>query len=100
MVATKSITTTKIKEPRMASIQDIPRTLIMNGQSFADSEVKYLQSVFPDLDMAILPKAQIRQDRTLQKAILAGAVLYNTVEYGSNATLNLSQDGRALLGKI
>ena len=82
------------------TIIDQPRTLTMNGVTFLVSEVAELQALFPTLDMLILPKQEIRDNVILQKAILSGAVVNKLMQAGDSATLNLTQAGRALLGKI
>lgn len=82
-------------------IEDIPRTLIMNDEDFSEGDLRYLLSLFPDMDMAIIDKRSIRQDTVLQKAIASGAIVCNIVQTtGTTAQLSLTQDGRVLLGKI
>lgn len=84
----------------MSFIQDIPRTLLLNDEPFTAPDIVYLKTLFPHLDMAVLNKRAIRSDQILQRAIRSGAVLCNAVQTGDTAMLSLTQDGRALLGKV
>lgn len=82
------------------TIFDTPRTLTMNGITFLESDLVALQLLFPEMDMLVSTKEAIRHSPVLQKAILSGAAVSKQIEAGGSATLNLTQAGRALLGKI
>jgi hypothetical protein len=84
----------------MATITDTPRSIAINGVSFSVDEVSVLQTYFPVMDMVVLSKEQIRETEVLQKALVAGVVMSLRLDSGDTTTLNLSQDGRALLEKI
>ena len=79
---------------------DQPRKLILQGFEFTEDEIRFLKSLFPQMDLAILPKAEIRSSHAIKKALEAGAVLCNDISTNERVTLNLSQDGRELLGKV
>lgn len=83
-----------------SDIFDAPRTLTMNGVRFLESDVAELQALFPTLDMLTATKEEIRMNATIQKAILSGAAACNSISQDDNVVLNLTQAGRALLGKI
>lgn len=84
----------------MTTIIDTPRSIAINGVSFSVSDIQTLQSYFPVMDMVVLTKVVIRGDAILQKALIAGVVVNNRLDAGPTTTLNLSQDGRALLGTV
>jgi hypothetical protein len=84
----------------MSNIQDVPRSLVLNGISFFAADINYLKSLFPVYDFVTLLKSDIRQNSILQKAMMAEAVVCNMVQTdGDSAMLSLSQDGRLLLEK-
>lgn len=83
------------------SIVEVPRTLILNNVQFTEEEIKNLKELYKDLDMAIFLKSEVRKrDSVLQKALLSGAVVNLSIEFGDSVTLNLTQQGRMLLGKV
>jgi hypothetical protein len=83
-----------------ATITDTPRSIAINGVSFFVEDIQTLQSYFPVMDMVVLDKVLIRETPVLQKALAAGVVVSNRLDFGSTTTLNLSQDGRALLETV
>lgn len=84
----------------MSFIQDVPRTLVLNGISFSAQDVYDLKQMFPVLDYVTLPKRQIRESVLLQKCLLAEAIACNSVQTGTDsAALNLTQDGKLLIAK-
>jgi hypothetical protein len=79
----------------------VPQAFTVEGISFSAEDVLELKTLFQSLDMILLPKSDIRTNSSLQKAVQAGVALCNLVDTTSDqAILNLSQDGRILLGKI
>lgn len=85
----------------MSFIQDVPRTLILNGISFSGPEIFHLNQLFPVLDYVTLPKRKIRESTLLQKCLLAEAIACNSVQTGTDtAVLNLTQDGKLLIAKF
>ena len=82
----------------MSFIQDVPRTLVLNGFPFTGADIFELKQLFPVLDMVNLKKRRIRQDILIQKAMQAGALLCLNVQTSNDcATLNLTQDGKLLV---
>ncbi len=82
-------------------IKETPRTLTMNNISFTEDDVKQLNTLFGAMDMQVLPKLQVRQSKILQNALLAGALISGNIETSKNTcTLNLTQAGRDLLGRV
>ena len=75
-------------------VQEFPPVVLSPDQ------IAELQSLFATSDMAVVPKETVRSDQTIQAAIQGGYALINVVTPANPlATLNLSQAGRALLGK-
>jgi hypothetical protein len=83
-----------------ATITDTPRSIAINGISFFVDEIQTLQSYFPVYDQVTLDKTLIRQTVVFQKALSAGVLVSNRLDFGQTTTLNLSQDGRALLESV
>jgi len=79
-------------------IQDVPRKLILRDVEFTEGDVAHLGELFPVMDMAQVSPAEVRSDLILQKALLSGAVVCNSIQ--NPVVLNLTQDGRALLQKV
>lgn len=67
---------------------------------WTEEEIQHLQNLFKAGDYLKVPRNQIREDSILQKAITAGISLCLLIDVNLNATLNLSQNGRQLLGHI
>lgn len=84
----------------MPDIIDTPRTLTLNDVVFTVDEVDQLKAAYPTMDFQVFEKEAVRTESFLQKALLSGAVASLAIESGEQVTLNLTQDGRALLGKV
>lgn len=80
---------------------DQPRTLILNNIPFTEEEIKELKGYYPEMDLAVFEKIDVRKKKpVLQKALMSGAIVSLSIENGDKVTLNLTQDGRSLLGKV
>ncbi len=85
----------------MNEIIDRPRTLILNGHEFVESDIAHLKAAFPLFDMVYSTKVAIRKDPIMQKALKANACVCAIPQAtGDVVVLSLSQVGRTLLGKF
>jgi len=79
-------------------IRDVPRKLVLRDVEFTEGEIDQLVVLFPVMDMVQVAPEVVRSNQILQKALLAGAVVCNSIS--TPVVLNLTQDGRALLAKV
>lgn len=83
------------------ALVDKPREIILNDISFSEVEIITLKKLFPEMDMVRLSHEEVRKTPELNKGIMAGAVAFlKTTPEGTLVELNLTQQGRLLLGKV
>lgn len=81
-------------------ITEKPREIILNNISFSEQELIEIKQYFSTKDSFLFKQSERDILKKLQKALRAGAVLCLTPPSDGMITLNLSQKGRLLLGKI
>ena len=82
------------------TIIDRPRTMTLNGFEFTDVEVEEVGDYFPQLHVVVLTSKQIRDSKVLQKAMNAGVVAATAFAPNGDASMSLTQEGRALVGLL
>lgn len=82
-------------------IIETPRTLSYNGATFTDADVQFLKSQFLDLDMSMQYIVDVRNSTVWSNAISSAIVVIRIVNpTAQQVTINLTQAGRQLLGKV